>query len=152
VKSLRNSKDKEEILRRLQTVHPGSKRKWGEMTSHQMICHLSDGFQLYMGKRPAAPVKTKYPRAVMRWVALWAPVPWPHGFPAMRELDQKADGTPPAEFQKDLQVLRERIEEFTRQPRNFELPFHPHFGSMSEREWLRLAYLHADHHLRQFGS
>jgi uncharacterized protein DUF1569 len=28
---------------------------------------------------------------------------------------------------------------------------HPIFGPMSESAWLRWAYLHADHHLRQFG-
>lgn len=152
MKTLRNSQDKEEILRRLQAVHHGSKRQWGVMTPHQMICHLSDGFLLYMGKRPAASVKMKYPLAILRWVALWAPVPWVHGFPTMRELDQQADGTPPTEFQKDLQVLCERIAELTREPRNFQWPSHPQFGSMSEREWFRLAYLHADHHLRQFGA
>jgi hypothetical protein len=152
VKSLRNARDKDEILRLLQAVHSGSKRLWGEMSPHQKICHLSDGFLLYMGKRAAAPVKMKYPRAAMRWVALWAPMPWPHGFPTMREIDQKADGTPPGEFQKDLQVLCERIEEFTREPRTFQSPFHPHFGSMSQREWFRLAYLHAGHHLRQFSA
>jgi hypothetical protein len=25
------------------------------------------------------------------------------------------------------------------------------FGPMSERDWMRWGYLHADHHLRQFG-
>ncbi len=28
---------------------------------------------------------------------------------------------------------------------------HPFFGAMSRQEWLRWGYLHADHHLRQFG-
>jgi len=30
-------------------------------------------------------------------------------------------------------------------------PTHPIFGPMSRPAWLRWAYLHADHHLRQFG-
>jgi hypothetical protein len=28
---------------------------------------------------------------------------------------------------------------------------HPIFGALSARDWLRWGYLHADHHLRQFG-
>jgi hypothetical protein len=28
---------------------------------------------------------------------------------------------------------------------------HPVFGQMSESAWLRWAYVHTDHHLRQFG-
>ena len=31
-------------------------------------------------------------------------------------------------------------------------PRHPIFGRMSQRAWLRWAYLHMDHHLRQFGA
>jgi hypothetical protein len=29
---------------------------------------------------------------------------------------------------------------------------HPLFGAMSAAAWLRWAYLHLDHHLRQFGA
>jgi hypothetical protein len=28
---------------------------------------------------------------------------------------------------------------------------HPIFGPMTANDWLRWGYLHADHHLRQFG-
>jgi hypothetical protein len=28
---------------------------------------------------------------------------------------------------------------------------HPFLGKLSRAEWLRWAYLHMDHHLRQFG-
>jgi hypothetical protein len=28
---------------------------------------------------------------------------------------------------------------------------HPMFGKMSAKDWMRWGYLHADHHLRQFG-
>jgi hypothetical protein len=31
------------------------------------------------------------------------------------------------------------------------VPVHPILGSMSRANWLRWAYLHIDHHLRQFG-
>jgi len=37
-------------------------------------------------------------------------------------------------------------------PRDYSWGEHPHLGAMSEREWMRLAYLYADHHLRQFGA
>jgi Protein of unknown function (DUF1569) len=28
---------------------------------------------------------------------------------------------------------------------------HPIFGPMTAKDWMRWGYLHADHHLRQFG-
>jgi hypothetical protein len=39
----------------------------------------------------------------------------------------------------------------TRGP-DFDWPAHPIFGRMSRAAWLRWGYLHADHHLRQFGA
>jgi len=153
MKNLRNAKDKEEIGRRLENVGPGSKRLWGRMSAHQMICHLSDGFRLYMDEREAAPAGGMYPSKVLRWIAPWAPVQWPHGIKTMPELDQQAGGgTSPVEFARDQRELQNLLELFTRRPRDFSWGQHPHFGAMSEREWMRPAYLHADHHLRQFGA
>ncbi|MBZ5679449.1 MAG: DUF1569 domain-containing protein [Acidobacteriia bacterium] len=152
MKTLRNPEDREEILRRLQAVQPGSPRRWGRMSSHQMICHLSDGFRLYLGEMTAKPVPVSYPRLLLRWVALWLPMPWPTGFKTVPELDQHGGGTPPAQFDADMRELRSLIERFTREPRDFAGITHPHFGKMSESAWMRLGYLHADHHLRQFGA
>jgi Protein of unknown function (DUF1569) len=122
------------------------------MSAHNMICHLSDGYLLYMGERPAKPVPVAAPRLLLKWVALWAPIPWPHGFQTFPELDQQGGGTAPVEFARDKQMLLELIERFTSPPGKFSSLPHPHFGLLSEREWLRLGYLHADHHLRQFGA
>jgi len=117
-----------------------------------MICHLNDGFLLYMGERTAAPARTPLPRTLTKWFALWAPIQWPQGFKTAPEIDQQIGGTHPAEFDSDMQKLCASIERFTRQPREFSWKSHPHFGAMSETEWMRLAYLHTDHHLRQFGA
>jgi hypothetical protein len=152
MKTLLNPADKEEILRRLNTIQQASQRRWGSMSAHNMICHLSDGFRLYMGERLAKPVALPAPRALIKWFALWASLPWPHGFQTAPELDQREGGTRPVEFDADMRELRALTERFTRKPRDFDWKPHPHFGAMSEREWNRLAYLHADHHLRQFGA
>jgi hypothetical protein len=152
MKTLLNPADKEEIIHRLNAVQPTSQRRWGSMSAHNMICHLSDGFRLYMGERPAKPAPTPLPRMLTKWLALWSPFPWPHGFKTAPELDQQGGGTRPVEFATDMQELRGLVERFTQQPRDFVWKPHPHFGAMSEREWNRLAYLHADHHLRQFGA
>jgi hypothetical protein len=152
VKSLRNAADKEEILRRLESIQTTSQRCWGRMSAHQMICHLNDGFRLYMGERPAAPVPMRLPRVLLKWTALWAPIPWPRGFKTMPEIDQQASGTPPVEFSSDIAELRNLISRFTEPPGRFSTQPHPHFGPLSKSEWLRLGYLHADHHLRQFGA
>jgi hypothetical protein len=152
MKTLRSAQDKAEIVRRLESVQPASPRIWGKMTAHQMICHLSDGFRMYMGEKEVAPVGGMYPSRVLRWFALWAPVRWPKGFQTMKEIDQQGGGgTSPVEFERDRRELMTLLERFTKQPRDYTPLPHAHFGAMNEKEWMRLAYLHADHHLRQFG-
>ena len=152
MKTLLNPVDKEEILRRLDKIQPTSLRRWGSMSAHNMICHLSDGFRLYMGERPAKPAPVPAPRLLLKWVALWAPVPWPHSFKTTPELDQQAGGTPPVEFASDKDELLSLIDRFTQPPGRVSSAPHPYFGHLSPTEWMRLGYLHADHHLRQFSA
>ena len=152
MKTLLHPADKEEILRRLNSIQPTSQRRWGSMSAHNMICHLSDGFRLYMGELPAKPAAVPIPRVLLKWFALWAPVQWPQGFKTAPEIDQQMGGTRPVEFVADLSELRALIERFTRRPADYVSKPHTLFGPLSEREWNRLAYLHADHHLRQFGA
>jgi hypothetical protein len=121
------------------------------MSASQMICHLSDGFRMYMNLKPVSPTHLPYPRTVLKWVALWAPIPWPKGLKTVPELDQQAGGTRPEEFDSDVRELEGLVERFTRRPKDFQWQPHPQFDQLSEKEWNRLAYLHMDHHLQQFG-
>jgi hypothetical protein len=109
MKTLLNPKDKEEIIARLQGVRPTSLRLWGKMSVHQMVCHLSDGFKMYMGLKPVSPVNVPYPRSLLKWVALWAPIRWPKGFNTAPELDQQVGGTLPVEFDNDVRELQRLV-------------------------------------------
>lgn len=150
-KALCRSQDKAEILSRLGRLQPDAPRLWGKMTAAQMICHLNDSFRSVMGERA-----TKIPRfslwRLTKCAALNMPMQWPHGVKTRPELEQGLGGTPPAEFDADRRELFATIERFLQQPRPFEFRPHPMFGAMSEKEWMRWAYLHCDHHLRQFGE
>ncbi len=147
MKNVGQASAQNEIRQRVRAVLPDSQRRWGKMDAHQMICHLNDSFLTVMGEKRASRLS---PRRLLKWGALWVPIPWPHGFPTRPELDQQIGGTKPAEFQKDLQELLELFDRFTAQPPPLFAP-HPVFGVMSHREWMRWGYLHTDHHLRQFG-
>src|SRR5262249_55329275 len=153
MKTFLNPTDASEVLTRLDKIRPDTQRKWGKMNAHQMVCHLSDGMRLYMGLKVVKPVAVPYPRWFLKWVALWTPLPWPKGFKTAPELDQDCGGTVPSLFHKDIEELRSLVECFTRDPKEFvRLVSHPHFGVMGEKDWARLAHLHIDHHLRQFGA
>jgi len=120
------------------------------MSAHQMVCHLSDSFRASLGEKYISPSSTFLKRTLFKWVALWVPLPWPHGIKTRPEMDQQQGGTLPAEFASDLEKLRILSERFCAS----EGEFAPHamLGQMSRTERMRHAYLHMDHHLRQFGA
>ena len=152
MKTLARAQDKEEILRRLRTIHPGSPRQWGRMSAHQMICHLSDSFLAVTGQRHASSASGPLQRTVVKWIALYAPLKWPHAIRTRPEVDQEAGGTRPSDFAADIRQLEALLELITTQTTCFHGQQHPIFGPMSESAFLRWAYLHMDHHLRQFRS
>jgi hypothetical protein len=151
MKTLANSREREEILQRLQTLRPAHPRRWGSMSAHQMICHLTDVFRSSMGEKDVSFASRAIPRLPLRWVVLWSPFPWPHGFPARPEWDQRLGGTRPVDFEGDREALVHIFHRFTQQPRTFEWREHAIFGHMTDSEWQRLGYRHMDHHFRQFG-
>jgi len=151
MKTLANSNDREEILRRLNLLDPSSKGRWGRMPVHQMLCHLSDSYLATMGEKEVSRASGMLQRTAVKWVALFSGLRWMHGFPTRPEIEQGYGGTPPVEFESDRAQAIELTNRFSRADRDFSRLEHPVFGRMNEREWLRWGYLHADHHLRQFG-
>jgi DinB family protein len=149
-KSLSNPSDQQEILQRLGQLSPQDTGLWGKMTVHQMVCHLRDSYQIPLGERTASPAETMMPRAVFKRLALYAPMQWPKGVPTRPEVEQGKGGTAPGEFATDLAALVITCNRFYA---GLPSPCVPHsiFGSMSVKDWMRWGYLHADHHLRQFG-
>jgi len=154
MKTLARPRDKAEILRRLRDVRADSVRQWGRMSAPQMICHLSDSFRVVIGRKAVSPATSLLQRTAVKWIALYLPLRWPVGIRTRPEIDQVLGSvaTSPAEFASDLAELEALVELITTQTRNLDWKPHPIFGRMSERAWMRWAYLHMDHHLRQFGA
>jgi hypothetical protein len=152
VKTLARPDSRVEILRRLRTVRDDAPRRWGRMSAHQMICHLNDSFLAVTGRRKVSHATGPLQRTVIKWLALYVPVHWPPGVPTRPEIDQELEGTRPTEFAKDVAELELLIGIVTSQPACFDGQVHPIFGKMTYSEWMRWAYLHMDHHLRQFGA
>ena len=152
MKTIADAAAKAEILSRLRKLTADTPRQWGKMTAHQMVCHLNDSHRLALGEYPFGDKSNLASRSIVRLIALRIPFQWPKEVPTVPELDQAAGrGSRPIEFEADRAVLFHLIDRFTASKRDFSFARHPMFGEMSEWEWMRWAYLHADHHLRQFG-
>ena len=152
MKTLARECDKTEILRRLRSVRPESVARWGRMSAHQMVCHLTDSLRFAVGRKPVRVTGVLLQRTLVKWIALYLPMSWPAGIRTAPEIDQEMGGTPPGGFATDVADLEALLNLITTEARPFEWHEHPYFGRMSEAAWLRWGYLHMDHHLRQFGS
>lgn len=152
MKTLARPECYEEIIGRLKTVRPGSARRWGRMSAHQAVCHLADGCRMAIGVKPVAASGRLFHRTLLKWIVLYGPLRWPAGVPTSPEIDQRCAGTRPADFAADVSELERLLSDMTRRPADVAWPPHPVFGRLTRSEWLRWAYLHADHHLRQFGA
>jgi hypothetical protein len=151
MKTMARPADKAEIVRRLRTVRVDCTRRWGRMSPHQMVCHLSDAFRLVTHQKAASPATGIVQSTLIKWIALYVPFSWPQGVPTRPEMDQEIEGTKPGDFAADLADLESLLERITTVQKGYDWPEHPIFGRMSESAWMRWAYLHVDHHLRQFG-
>lgn len=105
-----------------------------------------------LGAKPVSPATGLLQRTALKWVALYAPLPWPSGILTRPEIDQQFGGTCPGDFRADVAEAARLLELMARHEPGGGWPAHPIFGRMSRRDWLRWGYLHVDHHLRQFGA
>ena len=150
--SLKNAACQSETLQRIRSLSVESPRQWGKMTVSQMVCHLADGYQMATGERRVQERSSLWTRTGLKWVALSLPLPWPKGVPTLPEVDALQDGTPPGEFANDLARLERTFQALVEAASAGRCGRHPFFGALSADQWLRWGYLHADHHLRQFGA
>jgi hypothetical protein len=150
VRTLGRPADLEDVRRRILTLRPDRSALWGRMSAHQMVCHLCEGCRMATGELPVKPLRLGTP-ALRKAVALWLPWPWPAGLPTSPEIDQQARGSRSVAFASDVAELLDLVEQVASAPA-LDGHSHPVFGRMSKAQWLRWAYLHLDHHLRQFGA
>jgi Protein of unknown function (DUF1569) len=151
VKTLASPRETAEIVRRLRALRPDSAARWGRMSVHQMVCHLSDACRMATGAEFVSDASGPLQRTLVKWIALYLPLPWPPGILTRPEIDQEFGGTRPSDFATDVAKAITLVQGLATAG-NVDWPPHPIFGRMSRAAWLRWGYLHTDHHLRQFGA
>jgi Protein of unknown function (DUF1569) len=104
-----------------------------------------------LGQKRTSDASSPLQRTLIKWLALYTPLRWRPGIVTRPEVDQEMGGTKPAEFSADLKEAEDLLILVASRIGSRDWPNHPVFGRMSEADWMRWAYLHTDHHLRQFG-
>ena len=138
------------LIARIDRLRSDSARRWGSLTPHEMLCHLGDASEMVLLTRPRTDSVPHRRRPIVKLLALWSPLRWPHGWATNPMHDPRTLGTRPSEFAKDLARAVAGLDELATGTGLLE-PAHGVFGVMSREDWQRWAYKHTDHHLRQFG-
>ena len=139
----------DQIVTRLRSLHQERPRAWGKMTPHEMLCHLADSFQVGLGERQASPAETFLTRTLYKYIALRTSMAWPQGLETRPEVDPRAGGTKPEDFERDRARVISLMQRFVLPSVTYGR--HPFFGVMTREDWLIWGYRHTDHHLRQFA-
>ena len=140
-----------EIVRRLASLMPDARPRWGGLSVGRMVCHLGDLYEALFDsperKFAGKPVIRSFP---VKHLALYV-LPFPRGIKGPRGVFRTE---PAAEFARDVERVQRLTEQYPQRAGRgaHGWPGHPYFGPLDGREWGCLAYKHADHHLRQFGA
>ena len=109
-----------EVLRslkeRLEALRPDSRRRWGTLTPHEMLCHLGDATDMVTRVRPRKHPVPHRTRRLLKWIVLWSPLRWPHGRPTNPMHDPRAEGTRPSAFAADLARLLAGLDKLATAP------------------------------------
>jgi len=149
MKTLKRVAEAAEMRGRLLTLTPEDRGLWGAMSAGEMVCHVRGAFRMALGREKTLPVKGAMPPQILKLLALWMPMQWPHSLPTVAELERGRPAVEPGRFASDHAGLMAEFDDFVAGREN--RTEHPMLGAMSPREWMRWGYLHTDHHLRQFG-
>jgi len=137
-----------EIRERLRSVRIDDHARWGSMTAKQMVRHLRCSCEVALGERTVEP-RQGFAPVLMKFAALRTGVRWPKNVPTVPELKLAIKEHSRSDF--DV-LVRAAIDKMQMLAMGTQFaPSHPMFGPMSDKDWKRWGYLHADHHLRQFG-
>ena len=149
MKNLYQPEAVDEVLSRIDKLHPATQRQWGKMDVAQMMAHCAAALDMATGELILP--RMLIGRLIGRFVK---PIysndkPFSRGNPT----DPKLVVADSRDFAFEREQLKVKIRQFheggeakcTRHP-------HPFFGALTPREWGTGMYKHLDHHLRQFGA
>src|ERR1041385_8230581 len=82
------------LIGRLQRLAPTAVARWGSLTAAEMLRHLGDSLESVLGVRlPPGPTPSGKARPLLKWLILYAPMPWPKGVKTRPGVDPPQQGT-----------------------------------------------------------
>lgn len=139
----------EELIRRINSLTPGTKAQWGKMNVAQMLAHCNVTYEMVYENKHQKP--NFFMRQILKaFVKQMVVNETPY---------KKNVRTAPAFIiadKRDFEQERDRLIQYIHKTvelgeSNFDGRESLSFGKLSTTEWNNMFYKHLDHHLTQFG-
>jgi len=149
MKCINSVSDYQEIRGRIQLLSSANQKKWGKMTIQQMLVHCTTQLKMAIGEISAQQQGSFLMRtAIAKWLA-FSDIPWPKGASTPKEMNMDSNTYPLTDIKSEKSELLSYLSKVKEAK---ELSTHPFFGSLSQKEWGTLIYIHIDNHLQQFSQ
>lgn len=148
MKSLYEKAACDELMLRIDQLHPDTKAIWGKMNVTQMMAHCAAGMDMASGKLNIDRVLMGKLIGGFLKSFYTSDKPFNRNTPTAKEL-VKVDAF---DFEKEKNNLKTLMQAFS-EGGTAKCTTHPHpfFGKLKAEDWGIGIYKHTDHHLRQFG-
>jgi len=128
---------------------PETKRTFGTLDAHGMICHLIFTKRMSLGEIKVEDLSNRFTRKILRKIVFEWLTTWPGG-----KVKAPIDVTPKPEndFETDKQRLLDYLDTFldALDERPTDETINPALGSTPISYWSRIHGMHMNHHFRQF--
>ena len=145
-KNINNPAEKKEIFDRLDKLTPETKPQWGKMNVNQMLHHVSTAANFAFAEKAPEKKPGFFTRTFMKWMVMNLSAP--KGAKTLDGLDMVAMGVNPEDFNNERKAVKDVFDKVSA-ANKFQI--NPFIGELTKKEWGELCYLHANHHLKQFG-
>ena|SRR5437016_9316490 len=136
---------RDSIRARIEALSPSATRRWGRMSTGQMLWHCNQVLKTSLGDIKVVPRRPPFPIPVLKFMLYR--MPWPHGAPTAPEYTADI----PRDFEAERKESLDLIDRFVARKIEDGNWAPAVFGEISGREWSCLQARHLDHHLRQFS-
>ena len=140
---------KDEMIKRSLQLTPDSQPAWGSMTPVEMLRHCSEAiYSTLNAKQSDTPSTLKQKVAKFLMINIFPRIP--KGAKAPKHINMALKPFTLETFENELENFAKAIVTLYlhRTPITNK---HPYFGTMNNKHWGIISWMHMDHHLRQFG-
>jgi hypothetical protein len=137
-----------EIILRIEKLKPTDTAKWGEMNATEMLAHCNLAHYSILKVQPSGETPTIKQR-LGKFIFFNLKNEFPRLAKGPRRFDMKGK-VDLAAFEEELSKYKHIIGKYGKLEQQLH-GNHPKLGPLNHAEWGRFVWMHADHHLRQFG-